>query len=231
MSNICIIPARGGSKRFPRKNLANFNGLPLICHSVTTALNSGVFDEIYVSSDDSSILAVIDHHPKVRLHQRDKMLATDSAKTIDVVLDLLNHLSISPHTVTLLLPTCPLCLPSHIQEGMQLFHNISDIDAVVSSTPAEFPPQLMYSINPNNIISLKPDHDLVTGNTRSQDHPPMYRPNGAFYISKYQSLIHFRSFWRGLVCAYVMDRKFSVDIDTQIDYEIAKSISQTIDYN
>lgn len=219
--NIAIIPARGGSKRLPDKNIKLLGGKPLISHSIEAALKAKSISAVMVSSDSEQILNIARSYNEVIIHQREKTLASDTATALELVEDIYMNLKDEYSFITLMLPTCPFRNSKHLDEGFALLKD-SD-DGVVSVTSYEFPISLNVPVN-ENYIELSENSPLITGNTRSQNHKPSYRPNGGFYVSKWSSFDKYRNFWKGNVKYYLMNRINSIDIDDQIDLNIANMI-------
>ncbi len=184
--NLAIIPARGGSKRLPGKNIKEVNGKPLICYTIEAAIKSGCFDTILFSSDSEEILSVANEYKKITIDLRPDSLAGDKVKVIDAVCEIADRDEFQGKfdTISLLLPTCPFRRrATDIQNGFELLDR--DIDSVISATNFDFPIRMSFEIDRDTqeLQYIFDPSPLVTGNTRSQDHTPTYRPNGAFYIS------------------------------------------------
>jgi CMP-N-acetylneuraminic acid synthetase len=222
--NLAVIPARGGSKRLPKKNMASLNGKPLICYTIEAAIKSRCFDEIMLSSDDETILAVADNYPVIHREKRPPGLSGDTVKVIDLICHIIDRPSMQGKfdTISLLLPTCPFRKASDIGNGFGLL--TADLDSVISVTTFEFPIKLSMEIEDNTqlVNYLFNPSPLVTGDTRSQDHRPIYRPNGGFYIAWWHKLKKNRNYFVGKVKGYPMHRNYSVDIDTEIDLLFAE---------
>lgn len=221
MNNIAIIPARGGSKRLPGKNYKLLGEKPLISHSIEAALKSNSITKILVSSDSEEILNIARNYKNVDIHERNKELSSDNATALELVEHIFLNLENSFDFITLMLPTCPFRTSNHIDEGFSQIE--SKDDGVVSITTYDFPIDLSVPVN-ENYINLDSSSPLITGNTRSQNHKPSYRPNGGFYISRWESFNKYRNFWMGNVKYYLMDKIDSVDIDTQTDLNYANMI-------
>lgn len=224
MKKICIIPARGGSKRLPRKNIKPLNGKPLVFYTIDAVLMSEVFDKVIFTSDDQEILQTVSsNYSSSILHaiQRSEDLATDSSKVIDTVLHFLDD---EYDQTWLTLPTSPLKTSDDFKQAFELL--TPNDDSVLSYTEMEFPPTLGITLSEDNIIN---DYDQLNkpwqnGNSRSQDHPIVYRPNGALYGSWTQKLKTNKNFYKGKTKGYFMPRKRSIDIDTQFEFDLAEFI-------
>ena len=214
---LAIIPARGGSKRLPGKNILDFAGKPLIAWTIDAALKSKYINNIIVSTDDAQIASIAKEYGAKVPFLRPDNLASDEATTIDVVLDLLSRISEKYKYIALLQPTSPLRTYQHIDESVE---QLGDKDSVVSVVKTEHPLEWCNTLpsdkNLDNFI------DDSVRNKRSQDLPDRYRINGAIYIVKTDVLLRVKSFLleKGAV-AYVMDRDSSIDIDHKQDFLIA----------
>ena len=220
---IAIIPARGGSKRLPRKNIRLLNGKPLIYYTLEAVKQSKLFSKIILSSDDVEILELGSKVDGITIEKRDKSLAEDNVKVIDLVKKIasreVNHFDY----IGLFLPTCPFRTSKHIVDGFKLLTR-ADF-SVVSTTEMQDPIQLSMTIGNNNIANpeaiLNPS-PLVTGNTRSQDFEKYYRVNGGFYISWLDKFVEKDNFFQGPIKALQMSNLHSVDIDYELDFKWAE---------
>ena len=140
--SICIIPARGGSKRFPKKNLAKIGGKTLVRGAIDLALESNIFDTVLLSSDDSNILnEAKDLSKKIEIQKRCDDLASDTTTVKDLTISICKSISREYKYVCIILPTAPFTLPSHIKEAFSEFIASKNNDGIVSLTSYEFPPQ------------------------------------------------------------------------------------------
>lgn len=214
---LAIIPARGGSKRLPDKNILDFAGKPLIAWTIDAALKSKYITNVIVSTDDGRIASIAKKYGAKVPFLRPDSLASDESIIIDVVLDLVNKLSEKYKYIALLQPTSPLRTSQHIDES---FEQLGDKDAVVSLVKTEHPIEWYNTLSSNK--NLDNFIDGAIRNKRSQDLPEWYRINGAIYIVKTIALLREKSFLleKGAV-AYVMDRDVSIDIDQKQDFIMA----------
>jgi CMP-N-acetylneuraminic acid synthetase len=218
---LAIIPARGGSKRLPRKNLLPLGGKPLVVWSIECAKNSEYIDEIILSSDNEEVLK-IGKNNGINSLERPIYLATDTAKTEDVVLYHLEKLKNKPSYIILLQPTSPLRTSLHIDEAIKLL-NDKKADAVISVCEIDHPIE-WTNILPEN-MSLEKFILPENMRKRSQDFSKRYRINGAIYIVNTDKFLEEKTFFiKKNIYAYVMDKIHSVDIDEKIDFFIAESI-------
>ena len=178
---LAIVPARGGSKRLPGKNLRPLNGKPLIGYTIQAALRSECFQKVLFSSDDEELLEVARGFG-ADAEERPAYLAADTAKVLELVNVLADREEFQREfdIIALLLPTCPFRRPSDIRKGMELLTR--EVDSVVSVTDYEFPPQLGVKVDPGTglLEGLFDPSPLVTGDTRSQDKERILRPIGGF---------------------------------------------------
>jgi len=223
---LAIVPARGGSKRLPKKNLQSLGGKPLVCHTLDAAESSGLFSSILLSSDDPEILRLANGYISVEPVVRKTDLSGDLITALTLVNSIIEDPQIHNRfkVVALLLPTAPFRTAEHIRDGMQLL--TPEVDGVISLTPYEFPPQLSVNLRHGEVHPVFDPCPLITGDTRSQDQEPIYRPNGGFYIQWMSSFLRNRNFWKGRVKGYVMSRNDSVDIDDENDLRFAEYLIQ-----
>ena len=212
---LALIPARGGSKGLPGKNILPVNGRPLIAWSIAAARDSRFVDRIVMSSDDDAIMAAAAACGCEVPFRRPAELATDSASTIDVVLHALDALP--GHDVVIVLqPTSPLRTATDIDAACQKFH-ASGAPTCVSISRVEQTPYWMYRLGDNDV--LVPVLEAPPGVTRRQDLPPVYVLNGAIYIADVGWLRRSRSFVTADTVACVMPPERSIDIDTAADFD------------
>lgn len=211
---LAIIPARGGSKRLPRKNVLPLAGKPLINWSIEAGLNSKYVDKVLVSSDDGEILTTAQQAGADVIHRPDE-LAQDGSSSFDVIKHVIENTKYHDYII-LLQPTSPLRTGQHIDEAIQLLES-NNADAVISVTPMEHSPHWANKLPSNDSMAgfLKEEiHNL-----RSQELDIYYRLNGAIYICQTDRLLRTGSFFlRDSIFAYKMGNASSVDIDTETDF-------------
>ncbi|WP_123377657.1 acylneuraminate cytidylyltransferase family protein [Aliarcobacter butzleri] len=212
-----IVPARGGSKRLPRKNMLDLCGKPLIAWSIEAGLNSKYIDKVVVSSDDDEILNISLNFGAETI-KRPVELASDTATTFDAIKHAIENVEKYDYIV-LLQPTSPLRNEKHIDEAIQLLEE-KNADAVVSVCEMEHSPLWSNTLpNDGNMRGFLRKEIL---NKRSQDLEKYYRLNGAIYICKTAKLLEEQSFFlKDSIFGFKMDRKSSVDIDEEIDFRLA----------
>ncbi len=216
-----IVPARGGSKRLPNKNLLDLVGKPLIAWTLEAALKSRFLDYIIVSSDKDEILKVARGYD-VETVKRPKELATDDAHTVDVVKHVLESMEKEYDYIVLLQPTSPLRTEKHIDEAIEFLMS-KNADAVISVCETEYPP-LWCNTLPEDLSMENFIRKEIIG-TRSQDLPKYYRLNGAIYICKSSEFLKQGTFFLNKnIYAYIMDKKNSIDVDEEIDFLLAETL-------
>ncbi len=214
-----IIPARKSSKRLPNKNKLDLCGKPLIAWTIEAAKESKYIDNIIISSDDIDILNIAKKY-SVQSIKRPDILATDEAKTIDVIIDVIDKLKNSYDFIILLQPTSPLRNHTHIDQAIELLIE-KNADAIISLCEVDHNPLWSNILNDN--LSLKGFISENIKNKRSQELPKYYRINGAIYICKTSILLKEKSFFiENNIYAYVMDKYSSIDIDDEFDFNFAK---------
>jgi len=218
---LAIIPARGGSKRIPRKNILNLNGKPLLSYSIEAGLNSRYIDEVIVSSDDNEILDIALNYG-CNIIKRPSYLSSDTAITFDVIKHTIENIEIDYDYIVLLQPTSPLRDATHIDEAIELLIS-KESDAVISVCEMEHSP--LWSNTLDETLSMKSFLKKEVLNKRSQDLDTYFRLNGAIYICDREILLKEKSFFiKENIFAYKMSRETSIDIDEMIDFDIAKII-------
>jgi CMP-N,N'-diacetyllegionaminic acid synthase len=214
---VAIIPARGGSKAVPRKNVRDVAGMPLIAWTIKSAQQSAAFSRVVVSTDDTEIAAVANAWGAEVPFLRPGRLATDSAGSLEVVEHALSEIGGDFDAVMLLQPTSPLRSYGDITEAVAVLRS-RDADAVVSVTAAAHPPEWFCHIAGDG--TLLPNDSLKESSQR-QSAGALYQLNGAIYLIRAQALRAERTFIPPKTLAYVMPQDRSLDIDTEFDLQVA----------
>ncbi len=210
---VTLIPARGGSKGIPKKNIVSLVGKPLIAYSIEAALECQKFDDIVVSSDDEEILSVAGEYP-VLTHLRASEYARDESDMDGVINDVIEHHGYSDDTTLVLLqPTSPLRQASHIESALNQYVSCL-ADALISVTTIDNKVLKAFTVE-NNF--LQPVSEASAAYSRRQDLPPVYLPNGALYIFKVGKFLENKKIPRTNVCPYIMTAEDSIDIDAPDD--------------
>ncbi len=217
---LAIIPARGGSKRLPRKNVLELNGKPLIAWSINAGLKCKYIDMVVVSSEDKEILKISKEYG-AEIIVRPIELASDTATTFDTIKHVIDNFKKYDYIV-LLQPTSPLRNERDIEEAIE-FMKKNNANAVVSVCEMDHSPlwsnTLPKDFNMNNFLS----EEVL--NKRSQDLEKYYRLNGGIYICKTEILTKEKTFMiKEKIFAYIMDGNKSIDIDNKIDFLVAQEL-------
>ncbi|WP_102273801.1 acylneuraminate cytidylyltransferase family protein [Cytobacillus massiliigabonensis] len=211
---LAIVPARGGSKGVPRKNVRNLAGKPLIAWTIETGKKSKYIDRVIVSSDDSEIIRISKAYGADVPFIRPKHLAEDKTPGIDPVIHALKELPDYDYVV-LLQPTSPLRLAEDIDGCIeQLVRTKSS--ACVSVTESEKSPYWMYIVLENG--GMKPFIPQKEVAVPRQDLPSVYMLNGAVYVAKTEWLLQTKTFVTEETTAFIMSKSRSYDIDTEEDF-------------
>lgn len=220
---LAIIPARGGSKGIPHKNIMKICKKPLIAYSIEAAKESKYIDYILVSTDDTCIKEVsLSYGAKVPFLRPDE-ISTDRAKSIDVVLHGIDYLKEHNENfdyVILLQPTSPLRTSDDIDTAIESVIEANK-DSLISVCECSENPILMRTIEREK---LKPVLEFNGDNLRRQELPTFYVFNGAIYINKVDMLQNKKEFVDENTMPFIMDSTKSIDIDNMIDAKIAEMI-------
>lgn len=225
MRTLLFIPARGGSKGLPNKNMIDFLGVPLIRRTIDVAIetkNSIPEIDIFVSSDSDEILAYARKIEGISVIRRPKKIAMDHSKTIDSLLHLMKEFDGESRwdQVVTLQPTSPLRTSKHLIEAFRLFQKHNET-SLISCYKCDGLENKIYHRNSNYVIPLNPLHNL--GIPRQKD-ALTYVRNGAIYITLVNFLLKEKLIISDTPIIYEMPRSMSIDIDDKNDLEIAKHI-------
>lgn len=220
---LAIIPARGGSKGVVRKNIKDLAGKPLIYHTIKAAKDSKYIDRIIVSTDDEEIAEVALKYgvevPFLRPHE----LSTDNAKAIDNYIYTIDRLNEANNNTieefVVLQPTSPLRTSIDIDSAIKIFYR-NNADTVISVVKAEHPPTWYKKISEEGI--LVDYFTSVDNSLNRQETEVTYLPNGAIFIFKYEALKKNNGYYNAKTYPYIMAHEKSVDIDTILDFKLAK---------
>ncbi len=215
---LAIIPARGGSKGIPRKNIKDLAGKPLIAWTIEEAKKSIYLDRIILSSEDAEIIEVAKKWGCDVPFIRPVELATDETPGIDPVIHTINTLQIKYDFIVLLQPTSPLRQSFHIDQAIELLLRKKS-KSLVSFCKVDKNPNWMVQINEHGELNPYIDNKTIT---RRQDLPELLMPNGAIYIAQCDWLLMKKSFLESKTTAFIMDSKSSLDIDTDWQWELAE---------
>lgn len=219
MKNIAIIPARGGSKRIPRKNIKPFMGKPIIAYSIEAALRSGLFDEVMVSTDDEEIAEVSRRYGARVPFMRSAETSNDYAGTADVILEVLKMYKEQGRefdTVCCIYSTAPFVTADRLIEAYSKL--TGGIDSVFTCVAYSYPVQRSLHIVDGKIGMIYPEYAA----SRSQDLEPIYHDAGQFYISQTAPFIQERTFWGKNTAGLILSELEVQDLDTLTDWALAE---------
>ena len=223
MNPLVIIPARGGSKGIPHKNIKNLNGKPLIYYTIDVARQIVSDEHICVSTDDAEIIRCVEDYGLKVPFVRPAELASDTAGTYEVLLHAINYYEKQNRhydIILLLQTTSPFRTTEQVKEALALYR--PDIDMVVSVNKTKTNPYYNCFEDDDNGYLKKTIDSIVL--TRRQDAPVTYEYNGAIYIINVERMkeTHMSQFSKRV--KYVMDDIHSVDLDTMTDWQFAEFI-------
>lgn len=217
--SICIITARGGSKRIPRKNVREFCGRPIIAYSIEAALESELFDEVMVSTDDEDIAEIAKGCGAEIPFMRSAETSDDFADTADVIGEVLREYTARCRyfeTFCCIYPTAPFVTAAKLRESGALLSG--GAEAVVPVTPFSFPPQRGFFLEGGRVTLADPESFEM----RSQDLRPMYHDCGQFYWGRVNGFLKTGDMVPASTVAYVVPETEVQDIDNLSDWEMAE---------
>jgi CMP-N,N'-diacetyllegionaminic acid synthase len=215
---LAIIPARGGSKGVPRKNIRQIGGKPLIAYTIIAAKASNYVDRVILSSDDIEISEVALQYGCDVPFMRSSILSTDTATSTEVILDALVRCPGYDYLL-LLQPTSPLRTTEDIDACIEacLAHNAA---ACVTVSEVKESPFWMYRLGKDQ--ALTPVFPSLNLDARRQDLEPIYSLNGAIYFAKCDWYVEHKSFLGPSTIAHIMPTTRSIDLDTEEDFSLLK---------
>jgi CMP-N-acetylneuraminic acid synthetase len=224
MRGVCLIPARGGSKRLPRKNIAEFLGRPILAHTIDAAQASGIFSRVVVSTEDAEIASVA-RDAGAEIHERSTTLATDAARLVDVCIAFLDDEMRAGRDWDFfgcLLATAPMRAADDIRGAHALIEpGVCDFAMAVTTYPLP-PLQALRTTEDGLLRPMWPD--LI--NLRAQEAPALFVDNGSTYIALVSAFRKERTFYGSRLRGHVMARERSIDIDEPHDLELARMLAQ-----
>ncbi len=220
MSNLAIIPARGGSKRIPGKNIKDFLGKPIIAFSIEAALKSGLFEEVMVSTDDKEIAEIATKYGAKVPFMRSEKNADDFATTVDVLLEVIEKYQEKGKTfdnIACIYPSAPFTTSNKLNEAFTLLVS-KKLDAVFPVMPFSFPIQRSLKLKQERLEYFYPEFE----NSRSQDLEQAYHDAGQFYFINTSRLLSNKSILSKNTGAILITELEAQDIDNEIDWKIAE---------
>jgi len=220
MRVLAVVPARCGSKGFPNKNIAKINNKTLLELAIQVGLDCNLVNDVYVSTDCKEYEEIAKQAGANSIGLRSEELSSDMAKSIDVVIDLIDKIEKKYDYLVLLQPTSPVREPIDIKNMINLIEK-NDIDACVSVTKIDEPhPYKLKKIDKSGYI--KPFIDGTTSEVARQTLPSVYALNGAIYISKVDTLLREKTFLPNKTLPYIMD--YNINIDSENDFIYLKAM-------
>lgn len=217
---LAIIPARGGSKGLPGKNIKLFHGKPLIAYAIEEAQNSKYIDKIIVTTDSKEIAEVALRYGAEVPFLRPKELADDESPVIDTYFHTIDRFikeGLKIEDFIALQPTSPLRKSIHIDRAIEIFRE-KKADSVISVSENEHPIEWIKTIDEGDkLISF-----FVNNNLNRQEYRRTYRPNGMIYIFNYSALKKYKNYYMQNTYPMIIENKYAIDIDTISDFEYAE---------
>ena len=218
MNSVAIIPARGGSKRIPRKNLLPFDGVPMIVRSIHTALDSGLFEQVVVSTDDADIAELALAHGAQVPFLRPAELADDFTGTAAVIVHALQQLPAFDYACCVY-ATAPLLQARFLRQGFELLQQHPDKAFAFSVCSFGFPVQRALTLDGQGALTaLYPEFR----NTRSQDLPEAFQDAGQFYWGRREAWLRGDVLYSSASLPVLLPRHLVQDIDTPQDWKRAE---------
>lgn len=220
MRNVAIIPARGGSKRIPRKNIKDFLGKPIIAYSIQAALDSKLFEEVMVSTDDEEIAEIALKYGAKVPFMRSNEMANDFATTADVIREVLlqyKKQNIYFENVCCMYATAPFVTSSLLTKSFELLQE-EDYKTVIPIIPFSFPIQRGLKQTGTKIEMAYPEHT----NSRSQDLEQIYHDAGQFYFLKTNIFLENNQIWTDNTGGILISELVAHDIDNEVDWKLAE---------
>ena len=220
MKRLAIITARGGSKRIPRKNIKPFLGKPILAYSIEAALDSGLFDEVMVSTEDEEIAEIAKKYGAKVPFYRSEKTAGDFATTNDVLLEVLEEykkLGREFDEACCIYPTAPFVTSGKLKKAMEEF-TASDADTLIPVVAFSYPPKRSLVIREGRLVFQYPEFM----DSRSQDLEAEYHDIGQFYLFRTKAFERNKKLMIGNILPFVVDEMEVQDIDNESDWKIAE---------
>lgn len=222
MKTLAVITARGGSKRIPRKNIKPFLGKPILLYSIQAALDSGVFDEVMVSTEDEEIAELAGKAGAKVPFFRSSNTANDYATTADVLLEVLEQyreMGMQFDYICCIYPTAPFVSAGRLREAMEKL-TAQGADALLPVVKFSFPPQRSVVLGEDGFLRFKWQEYMLA---RSQDLEPFYHDAGQFYGLRVESFLEQKKMVMEKTLPLVLPESEVQDIDTEEDWRIAEA--------
>jgi len=220
---LAVIPARSGSRGIPNKNIRLLCDKPLIYYTIAAALQARLVDRVVVSTDSGQIAEIAKAYGAEVPFLRPAELARDDTPRLPVIRHAVSFLkenqNYRPEIIVTLQPTSPMRQAEHIDAAINMLGTAS-VDSVASVCEAEHSPYWMRRLGPRGtLVDVMPPGE---NNTRRQDLPKIYRLNGAIFAETYAALMEEETSQDRETRAFIMERKYSIDIDEDLDFQVAE---------
>lgn len=218
--NLCIIPARGASKRIPRKNIKDFLGKPIMAYSIEAAVESKLFDEVMVSTDDEEIAEIAKQYGANVPFMRSGKNADDFATTVDVLIEVIAKYKDSGlifDNSCCIYPTAPFTTAVKLKEAYRKLEK-ENLDSVFPVMPYSYPIQRALKFKESKIAFFYPEFEKA----RSQDLEEAYHDTGQFYFFKTRSFLENKSLFSERTGGIIIKELEAQDIDNETDWKIAE---------
>ena len=220
MKGVAIITARGGSKRIPKKNIREFCGKPIIAYSIEAALNSGIFEEVMVSTDSEEIADIGKQYGAKVPFLRSEASSNDYATTADVLREVLEEYEENGRTfdyMCCIYPTAPFVTAQKLRDAVDKLENLQ-VDSVMPVVPFSFPPQRAVVLQDNKLHYQYPEF----ASKRSQDLETIYHDCGQFYVCRVDAFQKYSTVITPDTAAIIVPEEEVQDIDNYSDWHIAE---------
>ena len=217
---MCIIPARGGSKRILRKNIKNFLGKPIIAYSIEAAIKSNLFEKVMVSTDDKEIAAIARKYGAEVPFLRSEKNSNDFATTVDVLVEVIEKYQQNEQnfdSLCCIYPTAPFVTPKRLKDSYNELRN-GDYDSVFPIIPFSYPIQRSLKIKDSRLQFFFPEYE----NFRSQDLETSYHDAGQYYFAKISLLLKNRTIISNYSSGIILSELEAQDIDNEVDWKLAE---------
>lgn len=221
MSTVAIITARGGSKRIPRKNIKEFMGKPMIAYAIEACLNSKVFDEVMVSTDDKEIAEIAQRYGANVPFMRSEKTSNDMAMTYDVLEEVIlkyKDLGRDFDNLCCVYPCVPFLKGETLSSAFEIY-NSKDCDTLIPVVRFSFPIQRAFKVDKNGFLNYREPENAMK---RSQDLEPMFHDVGMFYFAKTDEMLKNKKLVGNKAVYIEMDEAQIQDIDNDSDWKMAE---------
>jgi CMP-N-acetylneuraminic acid synthetase len=225
---LAVVPARGGSKRLPRKNLRELDGKPLVAHALDHGTAASAVDQTVLSTDDDEIASVATEYERVTTIDRPAELADDTATADQAVRHAVRTLEDEGShfdIVCMLLPTTPFRRSEDVEEAVRMLRS-SRAQSVVGVTEFDHPPFYAVETDEDGFLAPYFGGEYLWSITRSQEFPELELPNGAIFVTETPALFEHENFYTDRTTGYSMPPDRSLDIDEEYDLKLARALLQ-----